>query len=57
MTGVWVAVVLMAALFAGFGLVRRGARAGQACDGCPGGCTECAALTGEDTVEVDRGRK
>ncbi|HSG01729.1 MAG TPA: hypothetical protein VLA20_11380 [Vicinamibacterales bacterium] len=57
MTGVWVAVVLMAALFAGFGLVRRGARAGQACDGCPGGCTECAALTGEDTVEVERGRK
>jgi len=57
MTTAMMAIVVVGALFAAFGLLRRGARAGQACEGCPGGCTECAALTGEDQVEVNRGRK
>jgi hypothetical protein len=57
MTTAMIAVGLMAALFAGFGLMRRGVRGGQACEGCAGGCTECAAVTGEDRVEVNRVRK
>jgi hypothetical protein len=57
MTGAMIAIGIMAALFAGFGLLRRGAGGGQACEGCAGGCGECAAVTGEGRVEVPRVRK
>ncbi len=55
MTGA-VVIVLMAALFAVFGWLRKG-RGGGACEGCAGGCSTCEVLGHGDRAEVNHVRK
>lgn len=57
MTGAMIAMMLVAVLFTAFGLLRRHAAGGQACEGCAGGCSECAAVLGAGPEEVNRVRK
>ena len=57
MTGATIGIALMAVLFLVFGLLRRGARGGEACETCAGGCSTCAELTRGDRMEVNRVRK